>query len=63
MQLNKFGWQRDLGQNLAPYLSKLIHHTRATQSLRMGIAYLNYLIGRGAGTSWHMDAEVEAALA
>lgn len=62
MKLNKFGWQRDIGQNLAPYLSKLIHLTGLTQPLRMGIAYLNYLIGRGAGTSLHMDSEVEAAL-
>lgn len=62
MKLHQLGLQRDIGRRLAPPLSKFIHFIGGTNFLRKLIAYLNYLIGRGSGASWNIEAEVNAAL-
>lgn len=61
MKLHQKGLQRNIGRRAAPILSKITRATRTTQLLRKLIAYLNYVIGRGSGANWHLEAEVNSA--
>jgi FkbM family methyltransferase len=62
MKLHERNLQNRAGRAMAPILSRLILACGATRSVRKLIAFLNYSLGRGAGTGWELGPEVAVAL-
>jgi len=62
MKLHEAGALNRLSKKLAPLLSTLVMGKRRIRLLRMFDAYLNFLIGKGAGTGWDIGNEVATAL-
>lgn len=61
MQLDHNTLQGRWAIGLGPFLSRLLMGTRRLAWARKLDAYLNYLLGRGAGAGWHLDSEIAAA--
>jgi FkbM family methyltransferase len=62
MQLHKPSLANRLGKAAAKPLSRLACSSLLYKPARMVDAYINFLIGRGSGTGWNLDAEVRAAV-
>ena len=62
MQLHKPSLGNRLGKAAAKPLSRLACSALLYKPARMVDAYLNFLLGKGSGTGWNLDAEVTAAL-
>jgi FkbM family methyltransferase len=52
-----------LGKKAAPLLAPLLAHAAIARSVRHLETYLAIVQGKGSGTGWDLDAEVQAALA
>lgn len=61
MQLHKPGIANRLGKAAAKPLSWLIASSLFYKPARLTEAYLNFLIGKGSGTGWNIEGEIEAA--
>ena len=61
MQLHKLTLASRLGKAAAKPLSRLVCSWLLYKPARLAEAYLNFLIGKGSGTGWNMEAEVAAA--
>jgi FkbM family methyltransferase len=63
MQLHQPSFANRLGKRLAKPLSWVACSPWFYKPSRLADAYLNFLIGKGAGTGWDMREEVRAAVA
>jgi FkbM family methyltransferase len=61
MRLNTPGKLNQLGKRITPTLARLAASRRATALIELSSAYLNCLIGKGAGTGWDKGEEIAAA--
>lgn len=52
-----------VGKQAAPLLAPLLVHTAAAQAVRHLETFLAILQGKGSGTGWDLEAEVQVALA
>jgi FkbM family methyltransferase len=61
MQLHKPGLANRLAKAAAKPLSRIVCSSLFHKPARVADAYLNFLIGKGAGTGWDLQSEVRAA--
>jgi FkbM family methyltransferase len=61
MHLHKPSLANRLGKAAAKPLSRLVCSSLLYKPARLAEAYLNFLIGKGSGAGWDLDAEVAAA--
>jgi FkbM family methyltransferase len=61
MQLHKPSLASRLGKAAAGPLSRLACSSLLCRPARLAEAYLNFLLGKGSGAGWNLDAEVAAA--
>jgi len=61
MRLNTPGRWNLLGKKVAPLLARTVAKPRPTNLVEMLDAYLNCVIGKGAGTGWDQGEEIAAA--
>lgn len=61
MNLHKVSPLNRAAKSVAPALAKVICSGLLYKPARMFDAYLNFLMGRGAGTGWDLDSEIRAA--
>jgi FkbM family methyltransferase len=61
MQLHKPGLANRLAKAVSKPLSRIVCSSLFYKPARVGEAYLNFLIGKGAGTGWDLQSEVKAA--
>ena len=62
MQLHKPSLANKLGKRAAKPLSRVVCSRWFYKPCRVLDAYLNFLMGKGAGTGWDMKEEVRAAV-
>lgn len=63
MNLHQSTLSNRLGKSLSPTLANAFGGSRRLKLLRKIVAYGNYLTGRGAGTGWDLEHEVDIAIA
>jgi len=61
MRLNTPGILNKFGKTITPFLSRAFAGKRMTNLLEVSCAYLNCLIGKGAGTGWDRGEELAAS--
>jgi FkbM family methyltransferase len=61
MRLNTPGKLNRLGKRITPVFGRLAASRRVTGLVELSSAYLNCLIGKGAGTGWDKGEEIAAA--
>lgn len=61
LRLNTPGKLNQLGKRITPALARLTASRRAAALIELSCAYLNCLIGKGAGTGWDKGEEIAAA--
>jgi len=61
MKLNTPGKLNQIGKLITPTLGRMVANRRATGLIELSSAYLNCLIGKGAGTGWDKGEELAAA--
>jgi len=62
MKLHQQYFQKKIAQAVAPLLSRVILLIGITDLIRKLIAYLNYILGMGAGTGHAIEVEVSVAI-
>lgn len=61
MELDRPTLTNRFAKKVAPTLSRLLCSDQCLRLARMADAYLNFLLGKGAGTGWDMAHEITAA--
>ena len=61
MRLNTQGKLNQFGKWLTPHLGRMAAGRRASGLIELSSAYLNCLIGKGAGTGWDKGEEIAAS--
>ena len=61
MRLNTPGRLNRFGKRITPFFSRFAANSRTTSLIEFATSYLNCVIGKGGGSSWHKGEELAAA--